>query len=111
MSNYLLDALREQSEIAKDMAHKVAAILIAPDLTAEQASQVYRYVEKCAQDFDRFQELLEDHDLDDGFFKVVESIEDLWSNMSVAAARKIGNSSEAFFNSRSSRSCPGLMPD
>lgn len=82
-------ALQEQAAIATKMAQDVAQLLSVADLTATQASQAYRMVEKCAQSFDQFVELMEEHDLDPQFFKVAEGIEDMWSQLSVASAAKV----------------------
>lgn len=84
-----LEALREQGEIAQRLATSVPKVLGDPKLTLEQASKLYGMVERGAQDFDRFAELMDEHDLDDSFYEAAESLQELWSQLSVASANKV----------------------
>lgn len=72
-------------KVAKD----VAKALDAPDLTIEQASRLYRMVELGAQDFDRIAEFMNEHDLEESFIDAADTIEDTWTNLSVATANKL----------------------
>ena len=47
-------------------------------------------VESGAQDFDRIVELLNKHALDESFIVAAETIEDTWTNPSVATANRLG---------------------
>lgn len=81
--------LQEQADLVMDVAKDVDNALAASDLTVEQASRLYRMVESGAQDFDRIVELLNEHDLDESFIDAAETIEDTWTNLSVATANRL----------------------
>ena len=81
--------LKEQGELTKRLAVEVPKALGNPELTLDQASRLYRLVEKSAQDFDRIVERMNEEDLDDALYEAAESLEDIWSALSVAAANKV----------------------
>jgi hypothetical protein len=81
--------LQEQADLVMEVAKDVANALDASDLTVEQASRLYRMVELGAQDFDRIVELMNEHDLEESFIDAAETIEDTWTNLSVATANRL----------------------
>lgn len=81
--------LREQGELTKELAAEVPKALANPDLTLDQASRLYRLVEKSAQDFDRIIEGMDEEDLDEALYEAADSLEDIWSALSVATANKV----------------------
>lgn len=81
--------LKEQTEIAQRLAVNVPAALLSRDLTLDQASRLYRDVEHGAQAFDALADKMQDHDLDEGALNLIETIEDVWTSLSVAAANKV----------------------
>ncbi|TXR50453.1 hypothetical protein [Phyllobacterium endophyticum] len=89
--------LQEQADFVMEVAKDVANALDASDLTIEQASRLYRMVELGAQDFDRIVELMSEHDMEEGFIDAADTIEDTWTNLSVATANRL-------------RVMPGLEP-
>ncbi|MFC6486926.1 hypothetical protein [Nitratireductor sp. GCM10026969] len=89
MSEDWLEVLREQGEIAQRMARDVAELLGHPGLTLDQASRMYRLVEKGAQDFDRMVEALEEQDALDAVLEAAETIQSIWDELSIATANKV----------------------
>ncbi|WP_163269677.1 hypothetical protein [Chelativorans alearense] len=83
------ELLRERGEIAKRMGNAVPEALGHPNLTLEQASRIYRLVEKSAQDAGRFVDLMEESDVHESLIKAAEALQDIWSTLSVAAANKV----------------------
>lgn len=81
--------LQEQADLVTDVAKDVDNALAASDLSVEQASRLYKMVESGAQDFDRIVELMNEHDLDESFIDAAETIEDTWTNLSVATANRL----------------------
>jgi hypothetical protein len=81
--------LKEQGDFAAQMSRDVKTALSHSDLTVDQASRLYRTVEKGAQDFDRIVEDMQEYDLDDSLFEVAEALEDFWSEISVATANRV----------------------
>lgn len=72
-----------------EVAQNVANAFGASDLTIEQASRLYRMVEFGAQDFDQIVKVMNEHDLDASFIDAAETIEDTWTNLSVATANRL----------------------
>ena len=81
--------LQHQADIVMEVAKNVAYALDASDLTIEQASRLYRMVELAAQDFDRIVKFMNEHDLDESFIDAAETIEDTWTNLSVATVNRL----------------------
>ena len=81
--------LQYQADLVMEVAQNVANALGASDLTIEQASRLYRMVELGAQDFDQIVKLVNEHDLDWSFIDAAETIEDTWTNLSVATANRL----------------------
>jgi hypothetical protein len=81
--------LQYQANIVMEVSQNVAYALDASDLTIEQASRLYRMVELGAQDFDQIAKVMNEHDLDASFIDAVETIEDTWTNLSVATANRL----------------------
>jgi copper(I)-binding protein len=81
--------LQEQLDLVMKVAKDVANALDASDLTVEQAFRLYRMVELQAQDFDRIVEFINDEDLEKRIINAAETIEDTWTNLSVATANKL----------------------
>ena len=84
-----VDTPQEQADLVMKVARDVANELDASDLTMEQASRLYRTVEQGAQDFDRIVELMNDQVLGQLFSEAAETIEDTWTNLSVATANRL----------------------
>ncbi|NTI03471.1 hypothetical protein G6K88_15720 [Agrobacterium rhizogenes] len=84
-----VNVLKVQGDIARNMAKNVPEVLSRDDLTMAQASQVYRMVETCAQDFDKIVALMDEQDLDEAFYNLASTLEDLYSQLSVASANKV----------------------
>lgn len=89
MATDWLRLIQEQGEIAKQMAADVPRALADPDLTLDNASQLYGAVERGAQNLDRIVERMEDYDLDDALFEAAEALQDIWARLSVASANKV----------------------
>jgi hypothetical protein len=81
--------LQEQADLVMKIAADVANELSTSDLTLDQVSRLYRMVELGAQGFDEIIELMNEHDLEDFFTEAAETIEDAWTNLSVATANKL----------------------
>lgn len=81
--------LQEQAELVMKIANDVGSALDAYDLTVEQASRLYRMVELGAQDFDRIVAVMSEHNLEESFIDAADTIEDTWTNLSVATANKL----------------------
>lgn len=81
--------LHEQGDVVAQMSSDVPKALSHSDLTLDQASRLYRAVEKGAQDFDRIVEDMQEYDLDDSLFEAADALEDIWSELSVATANKV----------------------
>lgn len=83
-------ALREQGDLAQRIADKTVMALEAPDLTEQQASQIYKLVVKGSNDFDQFVEKLEEADIDedlyDALIEACDAIEDVWARLVVGVA-------------------------
>lgn len=92
-----ISTLQEQAEFVTQIAEDVNRTLALPELTSSQASRLYRVVEQGAQTFDRIIEELERHNLDDDLIDAIDTIADMWTNLSVATANKL-------------RSMQGLVP-
>lgn len=84
-----VSTLQEQADLVMEVAKDVANALDASDLTIEQASRLYRMVELGAQDFDRIVEFMNEGDLEESFLDAAETIEDTWTNLSVATANRL----------------------
>jgi hypothetical protein len=84
-----VDTLQEQADLVMRVARDVANEIDASDLTLERASRLYRTVELGAQDFDRVIELMNKPDLEELFSEAAETIEDTWTNLSVATANRL----------------------
>lgn len=89
MTTDWIATLREQGVLAERVAATMTRAHADPNLTLDQASRIYRIVEQGAQDFDQIVEEMDDHDLDDTLYDAAEALEDIWSNLSVAAANKV----------------------
>ncbi len=81
--------LKEQGALAKKLSSEVPKALQNPNLTLDQASRLYSLVEKGAQDFDRVVDDMHNEDLDDALYDAAESLEDIWSALSLSAANKV----------------------
>jgi hypothetical protein len=81
--------LKGQAEIVQRLARDVPAALGSPDLTLNEASQIYSDVEHGAQAFDAIVDKMKDFDVDEALFDVAESIEDILGKLSLAAANKV----------------------
>lgn len=92
-----ISTLQEQAEFVTQIAEDVNRTLALPELTSSQASRLYRVVEQGAQTFDRIIEELERHNLDNDLIDAIDTIADMWTNLSVATANKL-------------RSMQGLVP-
>ena len=85
-----ISTLQEQAEFVRQIADDVSLTLDIPDLSPAQALRLCRVVEQGAQTFDRIIEEMEQHDVDDDdLTKAAETIADMWTNLSVAAANKL----------------------
>ena len=89
-----INLMRAHAEMTKEMASEVPKALADPDLTLEMASSLHSAVEKLAQKFESFFGEMEECDLDENlfdenFFKVAESLEDIWDNLAVETANKV----------------------
>lgn len=89
MKNDWLSILRMQGDLAKSMAEDVPKALDDPKLTLDQASRLYNAVEQGAQEFDRIVTLMNEEDLDEPLYEAADALEDMWSELSVAAANKV----------------------
>jgi hypothetical protein len=89
-----INLMRAHTEMTKEMASEVPKALADPDLTLEMASSLHSAVEKLAQKFESFFGEMEECDLDENlfdenFFKVAESLEDIWDKLAVDTANKV----------------------
>jgi hypothetical protein len=84
-----LEVLKEQAEIARRMAAIVPETLAHPDLTIDQAQRVCRLVEDAAQDLDRITAMMASQDLDVTLYDLADSLEDIWSDLSLAAVNRL----------------------
>ncbi|RUM95418.1 hypothetical protein EET67_23320 [Pseudaminobacter arsenicus] len=84
-----LATVKEQGEFATSMAKKVAEALAHPELTIDQAGQICAMVEKAAQRFEQLAGEMDECNLDESLYEVAESIEDVWTAVSLAAVNKI----------------------
>lgn len=89
MATDWMATLREQGALANEMAASVAQALAHPNLDPDQASRIYRLVERGAQDFDRIVAAMAEHDVDETLHEAAETLEDIWSNLFVAVANKV----------------------
>jgi hypothetical protein len=91
MSEDWIATLQEQGDFARRMAADALKILDHPDLTLDQASRLYRAVEEGAQTFDSIIEKMRDdrRDLGEALFEAAESLENMWSSLSIEAANKV----------------------
>ncbi len=81
--------LQEQADFATQIAEEVDQTLKMPDLTATQASRLYRVVEEGAQTFDRIMDEMAQHDIDDSLTQAAETIADMWTNLSIVTANRL----------------------
>lgn len=81
--------LQVQADLVMKVSDDVAREFETSERSMEQASRLYRMVEPSAQDFDGILELMSQHELDDSLRAAAETIEDAWTNLSVATANKL----------------------
>lgn len=81
--------LQVQTDLVLEVSTEVSKAVDEPDLTVEQASRFYRLVEQGARDFDAIVEIMDEHDVEDAFIAAAETIEDTWTNLSVATANRL----------------------
>ncbi|MHA6687786.1 hypothetical protein [Mesorhizobium sp. A556] len=81
--------LGEQAQLARRFAAEIPKAISRPDLTLDQASQIYDLVEKGEQDFDRIVEDMNRQDLDDAIYMAADRLQEIWSALSVEAANKV----------------------
>jgi copper(I)-binding protein len=81
--------LQVQADLVLEISTEVAKALDASDLAIEQASRLYRMVEQGARDFDAIVEIMDEHDVEDAIVEAAETIEDTWTNLSVATANRL----------------------
>ena len=81
--------LKGQAEIAQRLARDVSAALGSPDLTLNEASQIYSDVDTGAQAFDGIVDKMKDFNVDDTLSDIAETIEDILARLLTAAANKV----------------------
>ena len=81
--------LQEQADFVERIAADVGQTLAMPQLTATQASRLYRVVEQGALTFDRIIDEMEQDNLDGELIEAAETIADLWTYLSIATANKL----------------------
>ena len=84
-----ITTLQEQADFATQIAEEVKQTLKLPDLTATQAARLYRSCEEGAQTFDRIIDEMEQHDMDATLTQAADTIADMWTNLSIAAANRL----------------------
>ena len=89
MATDWITTLQEQADFATQIAEEVKQTLRIPNLTAAQASQLYRVVEQGAQSFDRIIEEMEQHDIDNSLTQAADTIADIWTSLSISAANRL----------------------
>ncbi|PSH70118.1 hypothetical protein CU102_03195 [Phyllobacterium brassicacearum] len=89
MATDWVTTLQEQADFATQIAEDVKQTLKMPDLTATQASRLYRVVEQGAQSFDRIIDEMEQHDIESSLTEAADTIADMWTSLSIATANRL----------------------
>lgn len=89
MAAHWLETIRESGELAKRMATEVPKVLGNPDLTTEQANQLFNSINKHCLDVERLIDEMEDEDADEAMLDAAESLDDMWATIAEAVAEKL----------------------
>lgn len=89
MTTDWITTLQEQADFATPIAEELRQTLELPELSAVQASRLYRIVEQGAQTFDRIIDEMDQHDMDTTLTQAADTIADMWTNLSIAAANRL----------------------
>lgn len=89
MATDWITTLQEQTDFATQIAEEVKQTLSISNLTATQASRLYRVVEQGALSFDRMLDEMDQHDMDASLSQAADAIADIWTSLSISAANRL----------------------
>lgn len=82
--------LKSHGDHVQSIAAQITQTLAQPELTLDQASELYKLAVDGSQQFDDFQDALnDDDDADDNLLNAAEYLDDMWSRLVVATANKV----------------------
>jgi hypothetical protein len=89
MATDWIAALKEQAQLAQRFAREIPKALANPELTLDQASQIYDFLEKAILDFHRIVEDMKKDNPDDALSEAARRLEDIWASISVVVMNKL----------------------
>lgn len=88
MSKNWVALVKEQGELAQQIAERVVQALSLPDLSSDQLNRLYRLVVQGSQDYEAFLEEMSEYDVPDGLEDAADAIDNIWSNLVIGVANE-----------------------
>ncbi len=88
MANWL-NVLREKNELATMLGIKIPKMLEQEELSLEQATELYAFLENHARGMEEIVEKMELDDLPESYYQVAEDLDHIFTNLAAAAAERL----------------------